>query len=497
MICVTVARGRHRMAQAEHQMLAEQKIPLTELRVDFITRDVDIPRLLRDRPTPVLVTCRRPQDGGRWRYSEEQRLTLLRTAIAQGAEYVDLEWDVALQVRRYGATKRVVSYHNFQETPANLPAIWEKMRALDPDIIKIATMANAPEDNWVTLGITKNADIPTVAFCMGDMGTPSRILCGKFGAPFTFASISSEKQLAPGQISFDVMRNTYHYDDIKPSTKILGVIADPVAHSMSPVIHNACLRKDGLDVVYLPFRVPSEGLDAFIQQAAKFDVLGLSVTIPHKERILRCVNDIDNDVSAVKACNTVLFRKNLREGKNTDISAAMQVLRRACEVPDDQAVGFQGRKALVLGGGGVAKAIAWGLQKHGARVYISARNRQQADVIAADLKIDSLEWETRQNFTGDLLINGTPVGMFPNMNETPFPAEALHEGMVVFDTIYNPQNTLLIKQAKAAGCRVVYGSDMFIEQAAMQYKYFTGRTADKTVMAEALRRAINPAKYAD
>jgi 3-dehydroquinate dehydratase/shikimate dehydrogenase len=472
------------MAQAEHQMLADQQIPLTELRVDFITREVDIPRLLRDRPTPVLVTCRRPQDGGRWRYSEEQRLTLLRTAIAQGAEYVDLEWDVALNVRRYGATKRVVSYHNFQETPANLPAIWEKMKALDPDIIKIATMANAPEDNWVTLGITKRADIPTVAFCMGDMGTPSRILCGKFGAPFTFASISSEKQLAPGQISFDVMRNTYHYDQIQPSTKVLGVIADPVAHSMSPVIHNACLRQDGLDVVYLPFRVPSEGLDAFIEQAAKFDIMGLSVTIPHKERILRCINDIDNDVSAVKACNTVLFRKNLREGKNTDISAAVQVLKRGLEIPAEQKRAFLGLKALVLGGGGVAKAIAWGLQQEGARVYISARNKLQADAIAADLKMETVDWETRQSFAGDILVNGTPVGMFPNMNESPYPADALHEGLVVFDTIYNPENTLLIKQATEAGCRVVYGSDMFVEQAAMQYQYFTGRPADKAFMAQ-------------
>lgn len=483
------------MVQAEQQLLADQQIPLTELRVDFITRDVDISRLLRERPTPVLVTCRRPQDGGRWRYSEEQRLTLLRTAIAQGAEYVDLEWDVALNVRRYGKTKRVISYHNFQETPANLPAIWEKMRALDPDVIKIATMANSPEDNWVTLGITKNADIPTIAFCMGDMGTPSRILCGKFGAPFTFASISSEKQLAPGQISFDMMRNTYHYDDIKPTTKILGVIADPVAHSMSPVIHNACLRKDGLDMVYLPFRVPAEGLDAFIDQAAKFDITGLSVTIPHKERILRCVNDIDNDVSAVKACNTVLFRKSLRAGKNTDISAAMRVIKLGMELDLNQKRSLIGVRALVLGGGGVSKAIAWGLQQEGARVFVSARNKPQADVIAADLKMESLDWETRQNFTGDIIVNGTPVGMFPNMNESPFPAEALREGMVVFDTIYNPQNTLLIKQARAAGCRVVYGSDMFVEQAAMQYKYFTGKDADKPHMAEVLQRAINPAKY--
>lgn len=495
MICVTVARGRHRMAQAEQQMLADHQIPLTELRVDFITRDVDISRLLRERPTPVLVTCRRPQDGGRWRYSEEQRQTLLRTAIADGAEYVDLEWDIALNIRRYGSTKRVVSYHNFQETPVNLPAIWEKMRALDPDIIKIATMANSPEDNWTTLGITKNADIPTIAFCMGDMGTPSRILCGKFGAPFTFASISSEKQLAPGQISFDVMRNTYHYDDIMPTTKILGVIADPVAHSMSPVIHNACLRKDGLDMVYLPFRVPAEGLDAFIEQAAKFDITGLSVTIPHKERILRCVNDIDNDVSAVKACNTVLFRRNLRSGKNTDISAAIKVLKQGMELDPNYKKPLTGLKALVLGGGGVSKAIAWGLQQEGARVFVCARNKPQADVIAADLKMETHEWETRQNFSGEIIVNGTPVGMFPNMNESPFPADALREGMVVFDTIYNPQNTLLIKQAREAGCRVVYGSDMFVEQAAMQYQYFTGKEADKEYMTEALRRAINPAKY--
>lgn len=483
------------MALAEYQFLAEQGIELTELRLDFITRAVDVPRLLRDRPTPALVTCRRPQDGGRWRYSEDQRLTLLRTAIAQGAEYVDLEWDIALKVPRYGKTKRVVSYHNFQETPANLPAIWEKMRALDPDVIKIATMANSPEDNWVTLGITKQADIPTVAFCMGDMGTPSRLLCGKFGAPFTFAAISSEKPLAPGQLSFEVMRNTFRYDQIKSTTKVLGVIADPVAHSMSPAIHNACLQRDGLDMVYVPFRVPAEGLEAFIDQCARFDVTGLSVTIPHKERILRHVNDIDNDVSAVKACNTILFRGPLRHGKNTDIAAAMRVLKQGLgKSPQDKGT-LQGKKALVLGGGGVAKAIAWGLQQEGARVFVSARNRQQAELIAADLKMETLEWEQRVQFEGDVLVNGTPVGMFPNMNETPFPAEAFREGMIVFDTIYNPQNTLFIKQAQAAGCQVVYGSDMFVEQAALQYQYFTGKKVDKPFMAETLRRAINPAKY--
>jgi len=495
MICVTVARGRHRMAIAEHQMLSDRKIPLTELRLDFVTRAVDLARLLNDRPTPVVVTCRRPQDGGRWRHSEQQRQTLLRTAIAMGAEYVDLEWDIALSIPRFGQTKRVISYHNFQETPANLPAIWQKMKALDPDVIKIATMANSPEDNWVSLGITKDADIPTVAFCMGDMGLPSRVLCGKFGAPFTFAAISPEKQLAPGQIDFEAMRRTYRYDEIKPSTKVLGVIADPVAHSMSPVIHNANLRQDKLDLVYLPFRVPSECLEGFISQCARFDVIGLSVTIPHKEKILRFVNDIDNDVSAVKACNTVVFRGGLRRGFNTDIAAAITALKQSIELNPASKRPLSGYKVLILGAGGVAKAIAWGLMREGARVYIAARQRAQADMLGADLKLETVDWDARHLFRCDILINGTPVGMFPNMDETPFSAEALQENMIVFDTVYNPQNTLLIKQAKQAGCQVVHGSEMFVQQAALQYRHFTGRDADLALMRETLRRAINPAKY--
>ena len=495
MICVTVARGRHRMVQAEQEMLAEKKIPLAELRLDFITRAVDLTRLLKERPTPVVITCRRPQDGGRWRYDEEQRMTLVRTAIAMGAEYVDLEWDIATKIPRYGNTKRIVSYHNFQETPENLPAIWEKMKALDPDIIKIATMANSPKDNWTTLGITRDADVPTVAFCMGDIGMPSRILCGKFGAPFTYASVSDEKQLAPGQISFDKLRRVYHYDDIKPSTKVLGVIADPVAHSMSPVVHNACLQKDKLDMIYLPFRVPGEQLEDFMSECQKFDISGISVTIPHKERVLRYVNDIDNVTSAVKACNTVLFRGGLRKGINTDIGAALYSLKKALDLDQDSTKPFNAMRALVLGSGGVSKAIAWGLHEAGARVFVCGRNEEKTAELAADLKIESVDWANRQQFECEILVNGTPVGMFPNMNESPFPEEGLKEGMVVFDTIYNPQNTLLIKQARAADCKIVSGAEMFVRQAALQYELFTGQDADKQLMADALKRAINPAKY--
>lgn len=495
MICVTVARGRHRMVQSEHEYLAENNVPLAELRVDYVTRDVDLSRLLTDRPTPVIITCRRPQDGGRWRYTEEKRLMLLRTAISMQADYVDLEWDIASKIPRFGKTKRIVSYHNFQETPSNLSRIWEKMKALDPDIIKIATMANSPNDNWVNLKISRDADVPTVAFCMGDIGAPSRILAGKFGSPFTYASISEERKLAPGQLSFKKLRSIYSYDDIKPSTKVLGVIADPVAHSMSPVVHNACIRRDGLDMVYLPFRVPAEHLEDFVFECPDFDVSGLSVTIPHKERILRALNDIDNNVSAIRACNTVLFRDKLRRGLNTDLAAIMYSVKKTLGIDQSTEKALLDKRVLVLGGGGVSKTVAWAMADAGARVLVSARNREQSEMIAADLKLETVDWEKRGETEFDILVNGTPVGMFPNMNESPFPEESLKEDHLVFDTVYNPEATLLVKKAGAVGCKVITGVEMFVRQAALQYKLFTGQDANRKLMGLELRRAISPAKF--
>jgi 3-dehydroquinate dehydratase / shikimate dehydrogenase len=177
MICVSVGRGRHRMMLAELQHLGELGVGLAELRLDFIRRPVNLQRLLEGRPCPVIATCRRPTEGGKWMRSEQDRLTLLRTAIADKADYVDLEHDIAGSIPRFGATKRIVSYHNFNETPENLDDIWLGMSRLDPDVIKIATFANSPLDNLRVLRLIKRAKLPTIAFCMGEMGIVSRDLC--------------------------------------------------------------------------------------------------------------------------------------------------------------------------------------------------------------------------------------------------------------------------------------------------------------------------------
>ena len=290
MICVSIGRGRHRMMIAERKHLAEQGVELVELRLDYIRRPVNMKRLLDDRDCEIVATVRRPKDGGKWMRSEEDRLMLLRTAVADGVDYVDIEADVAHKIPRYGKTKRIISYHNFDETPQNLNEIHEAMTQLDPDIIKIATTANNPIDNIRTLRLSRDSKIPTVAFCMGEMGLASRILCGRFGAPMTYATFHEDRQLAPGQLSWRQMTEEFNYESITEATNILGVIADPVAHSFSPAVHNACIRNAKLDMLYLPFRVPAEHLDEFIKICPELGVRGLSVTIPHKEKILKSLN---------------------------------------------------------------------------------------------------------------------------------------------------------------------------------------------------------------
>jgi 3-dehydroquinate dehydratase/shikimate dehydrogenase len=236
MICVSIGRTRHKMVVLEHRALAEQGAQLVELRLDWLANTPDLSFLLAERPTPVVMTCRRPQDQGRWRGSEEQRLALLRAAIVAGVEYVDIEEDVAGSIRRYGNTKRIISYHNFTETPEDLEDIHERLTKCDPDVVKIATMANSTIDAVRMLRLVADSKVPTVGFCMGEMGLMSRVLCGKYGAPFTYASFSQERELAPGQIPFKQMREVYHYDRIDANTRVFGVLGDPISQTLSPIV---------------------------------------------------------------------------------------------------------------------------------------------------------------------------------------------------------------------------------------------------------------------
>jgi 3-dehydroquinate dehydratase / shikimate dehydrogenase len=290
------------------------------------------------------------------------------------------------------------------------------------------------------------------------------------------------------------MRDEFRYEQIGRDTGILGVIADPVAHSLSPRVHNACIRKAGLDLIYLPFRVPAEQLDDFMQACPEVDIRGLSVSLPHKEKILRNLNVLDDNVVGVRACNTVVFKNQNAYGYNTDLEAAVDVLLNAFGVEDSRNA-FHGRRFLILGAGGTARTIAWGLLRREANVFITARDFRKAELLANQLKCKAADWAVRQNFPCDVLINATPCGMHPNMDETPFDDGWFTAQTLVFDVIYNPEQTMFIKFARKAGCRTITGVDMFARQAARQFELFTGQPADVEAMRYEVKRGTSAARY--
>lgn len=495
MICVSIGRSRHKHVLLEHRHLCEQGAQMVELRLDYISTRVNMNRLLGDRPCPVIVTCRRAEDGGKFSGDEDQRMRLLREAIALGVEYVDLEDDVAGSVPRYGKTKRIISHHNFRNTPADLEGLHAKLSKLDPDVVKIATMAQHPGDNLRMLELVKNSKIPTVGMCMGDIGTPSRILAAKYGAPWTYATFHHERALAPGQLSYDQMVNIYRHDKINNDTEVYGVIADPVAHSLSPHVHNAAFEAAGINAVYVPFRVPADDLEEFIENVPKLGIKGLSVTIPHKESIAKCLTKPSPAAKGIAAVNTVLFRDGEVIGANTDCQAAMSAMEAAIGQAGAEPSPLQGKRVLVMGAGGVCRALLYGLNKRGAKTIIASRTRSRAEQLAKEFNAKAVEWDARHLAEVDIIVNGTPIGMHPNLDESPVRKSMLKPGILVFDTVYNPEQTLLIKEARDHGSRVVTGVEMFERQAELQFQLFTGKAPPKGVMRETLKRVIGPVKY--
>ncbi len=492
MICVTLGRSRHKRMIAEHQYLVEQGAQLVELRLDYIGRAVSLSRLLTGRPGPVVVTARRRGDGGRWLKSEQERLMLLRSAIAAGVEYIDIEADVAAQIPRYGNTKRIISFHDMEETPDNLEELHAAMAEEDADIVKIATMANSFSDNMRMINLVRHAKVPTIGICMGEIGVVTRLLANRLGSPFTYATFTGGRKMAPGQLDWKEMMNLYQYDTINAETEFFGVVADPVAHSYSPLIHNRAFQSQGINARYFPFRVPKSDLPNFMDSARELGVSGLSVTIPHKEQALEYCTQAESSVTGIGAVNTLVFHDKDCLGYNTDYRAAMDCIEELFKIDRKSEQSMRGLTALVLGAGGVSRAIAWGLRQRHADVLIASRTFERSQILAAELGCRAIEWDFRHEPKINLLVNGSPVGMHPDVDSSPYDAAYINQYLAVFDTVYNPENTLLIKNAKRSQCRIITGVDMFVRQAAYQYKLFTGRDAPSALMRQTIKDATNP-----
>jgi len=488
MICIPIT-ARSPEDTVSEMISASKHADIVELRIDYIPElqnaEECIEESLKRKTKPVIITNRPEREGGKFNGSEQDRLCLLQKAIDLGADYVDVEYDSIEQIIRRNSSKIIISHHNFKETPHNLSKIYDDICQQKPDIVKIVTYANDIIDNIRIFELLKSAQIPTISFCMGESGYISRILTKKFGGFLTFASLEKGKESAPGQLTVNELSKIYHFENINKQTKLYGIIGNPVSHSMSPAIHNAAFIEKGLNNVYVPLKIANIG--AFMNECRKIDFHGFSVTIPHKESILPFLDDLDHTARKIGAINTIVNQNGELTGYNTDCMAAVMGLEYSMKEANET---LNNKKVSIIGAGGAARAIAFGLKEKGCDITIFNRTTERAEKLSHDVLCRFESFGEIHKLDSDILINTTSIGMFPDVNQTPVPKNILKKGMIVFDAVYNPIETRLLREANENGCHTVNGLSMFINQAAEQFRLWTDIDAPIELMTKVVKEKL-------
>ncbi|KDP23584.1 hypothetical protein JCGZ_23417 [Jatropha curcas] len=490
----------------EMQKAKEIGADVVEIRLDCLrnfspTQDLEI--LIKRSPLPTLVTYRPVWEGGQYEGDETKRQDALRLAMQLGANYVDVELEVAHDFNSsiYGKKpdnfRVIVSSHNFHNTPsaeaiANLVA---RIQATGADIIKIATTALDITDCARIFRIMVHSQIPVIGIVMGERGQISRLLSPKFGGYLTYGALEAGAISAPGQPTVKDLLDLYNFRLIRPDTKVYGIIGKPVGHSKSPLLFNAAFKSVGLNAVYMHFLV--DDVEKFFNTYSSVDFAsGCSCTIPHKEVALKCMDEIDPIARKIGAINNIVRRPDgTLMAYNTDyigaISAIEDGLRELNGAVPAGTSPLKGKLFVVLGAGGAGKSLAYGAAQKGARVVVANRTYERAKELADKVGGQAMTLAEAEHFhpeDGMVLANTTSVGMKPNYDATPLPKHVLKHYCLAFDAIYTPKDTRLLREAKESGAVIVYGTEMLIRQGFEQYKNFTGLPAPEELFRQLMEK---------
>jgi 3-dehydroquinate dehydratase/shikimate dehydrogenase len=514
LLAVPITRpGTHQAIADLRRAVEKCGADAVELRLDYMT-DVNLAELMRNLPpgVRVIATARDPAEGGVWKIDDASRLAGLAEAARFHPDYLDIElatWRRCAEARtiflphlngppaRAGqdeSCKLILSSHDLAGRPKDLDGLLAAMEAEPCDIVKIVWQAESACDVLRAFDLMRSGRKPIIVIVMGEAGLASRVLAKKFGAFLSFCSLEEGAGSAPGQIDIARMKHLYRWDQIGPGTGVYGVIGCPIAHSMSPAIHNAAMAACGIDGVYLPFRVEPgwEHFEPFVRGLMDrpwMDLRGLSVTIPHKENALRFVGDsVEPLARRIGAVNTLVFDQGGKvRGLNTDYAGALDALTRAMGCGREDLAGLP---VAVLGAGGASRGVVAGLRHCGCEVTIYNRTYERAKALATEFDCKAEPFAAACRLRAKIVVNTTSIGMHPNVDETPLDAGSLRPDMVVFDNVYNPMETRLLREAAAAGCRTVSGVDMFVNQAVAQFEAWTHRAAPRELMRRVVVEAL-------
>jgi 3-dehydroquinate dehydratase / shikimate dehydrogenase len=465
--------------------------PFLELRLDYIKQPLTAMAKIRQflethQYVTAVATCRRADNGGKFKGSIASELEVLNKAHAAGCQIVDLEMESALKTkpdvlaRLRRSAGLIVSFHDFRAT-RNLEATLEKMLHVPADFYKIVSTATTLSDNVTMMKFlqTQSDKYALIGLCMGEQGIISRVLSVRASSAFTFGAVSAESKTAPGQMSARDLRNIYRIEQVDAATRVFGVAGDPIEHSLSPVIMNTALRRENVNGVYVALHAKT--LKDLLYCVREIPLHGLSVTMPYKQSIVEHLDNTDAHTAKIGACNTVVRGQDGKlYGFNTDIAGVVR--------PLEQRITIENAKALVLGAGGAARAAVFGLKERGAEVWILNRTAAKGQKLARQAKARTIKRADLRKTAFDIIVNATPVGM-GNTKDCPLKEEEI-QAKVVFDTVYDPVETRLLQVARAKGIAVIPGVEMFVHQAARQFEIWTGKPAPADDMLRVVTIAL-------
>lgn len=489
-VCVAIAGADANEMLEKAEALARDN-PFIELRLDYLPKPGlalgKVREFTESHPhVAVIATCRRVASGGKFRGPIPSQLEVLGKAADAGCQLVDLELQTAIRLKPAQIDKLrakaalVLSFHDFRSTQ-KLDETLKKMIGYPADYYKIVSTATSLSDNVTMMKfLERHQDAHSlVGLCMGEQGIISRVLGARAGSAFTFGALTADEKTAPGQVTARELRSTYRIDQVDAATKVFGVAGDPIEHSLSPAIMNAALRRENVNGVFLALHARS--LKDLLACVKEIPIQGLAITMPHKQAILSHLDNTDPFTAKIGACNTIVRSADGKlYGFNTDTSGVVR--------PLEQRMTLQDAKILVLGAGGAARAAVFGLKERGAQVSVLNRSLAAAQKLARQARARTVKRPDLKKLEFDVIINATPVGM-GNTKESPLNAEEI-KAKYVFDMVYDPAETRLLKLAKERGREVIAGSEMFVHQAARQFEIWTGKPAPREDMLRIVNQAL-------
>jgi 3-dehydroquinate dehydratase/shikimate dehydrogenase len=486
-VCAVVAAETARKMRLQVR-LGLRKTRTLELRLDYLRnpkeREAFLTWLALKRPRAVLVaTCRRREGGGLFQGSREEQIEILAQAARSGCQWCDVEIETAKHifrgelVRAFSPARVIVSHHDFRAMPRNLAGIVRQLERAGGHAIKIAAECHSVSDSVRICELARTRR-DAVAIPMGEFGLAGRVLSLRMGSALAYAAV--DQATAPGQLPLDAMIDLYRAAQITRRTRVYGVIGDPIGHSLSPLLHNTAFRARKFDAVFVPFLV--RNLREFLGAMEGFGVAGLSVTIPHKETILRSLDDCDPLAARIGAVNTVVARGGGRlYGYNTDYVGVLRSLGRR--------MALAGSRVLLYGAGGAARAAAFALAQAGSIVCLSARRPERARALARAVGGQVVARAELAHEFFDAIVNCTPIGMHPK-GSSPLGSAELN-CRIVMDMVYRPRETELLRLARRKGIEIISGVEMFLAQGFAQYEIWTGERAPENAMRRAVVSALD------